>query len=66
MEKKHPDDRDTGNPEKFNLISNGYKTLADPEKRAAYDANYEEVKTSHWKALSKVTSSNGYETDKQI
>ena len=32
--KCHPDNRETGNPEKFNLITGAYRTLSDPEKRA--------------------------------
>jgi hypothetical protein len=39
--KYHPDNQATGNAEKFNLLTTAYKTLAHPEKRAAYDATYE-------------------------
>jgi len=64
--KCHPDNKATGNPEKFNLLTKAYRTLSNPEKRAAYDANYEEVKNYQWKAFSKASSSEGFETDKQI
>lgn len=64
--KCHPDNKGTGNSEKFNLITSAYKILSDPEKRAAYDANYEEAKTHQWKAFSEAPSSEGYETDNQI
>ena len=64
--KCHPDNRDTGNPEKFNLLTEAHKVISNPEKRAAYDANYEEAKGRQWKEFSRISSSDGFETDKQI
>jgi hypothetical protein len=37
----HPDNLHTGDPEKFLRLTQAYQTLADPEKRAAYDARYQ-------------------------
>jgi curved DNA-binding protein CbpA len=34
----HPDNTSTGSDEKFKLLSNAYRALCVPEKRAAYDA----------------------------
>ncbi len=34
----HPDNRDTGDAEKFFLLKQAYEVLSDPERRAAYDA----------------------------
>lgn len=64
--KCHPDNKATGSAEKFNLLTEAYKVLSNPEKRAAYDANYEEIKNRQWKEFSSISSSDGYETDKQI
>jgi curved DNA-binding protein CbpA len=64
--KYHPDNKATGNFEKFELITRAYKTLSNPKKRAGYDANYEENKNHQWKAMSKASSSEGFETDGQI
>jgi curved DNA-binding protein len=34
----HPDNRDTGDAEKFFLLNQAYEVLSNPESRAAYDA----------------------------
>ena len=34
----HPDNAETGNSEKFIRLSEAYRILSDPEKRARYDA----------------------------
>ena len=45
----HPDNSISGDTEKFNVIAEAYSLLSDPEKRAAYDANYEEEKIRQYK-----------------
>src|SRR6201994_715174 len=37
----HPDNPDTGDPEKFFLLKTAYDVLADPERRSEYDRDYE-------------------------
>lgn len=34
----HPDNHETGDPEKFLLLNRAYEVLSDPERRARYDA----------------------------
>jgi DnaJ domain len=34
----HPDNRETGDPEKFLLLNQAYEVLSDPERRARYDS----------------------------
>ena len=37
----HPDNPESGDPEKFFLLKAAYDVLSDPHRRAAYDAEYE-------------------------
>ena len=40
----HPDNLDTGNAEKFRLISDAYQVLSDPQRRASYDREHREAR----------------------
>jgi curved DNA-binding protein CbpA len=40
----HPDNLDSGNPEKFRLIAEAYDVLNDPDRRAAYDREHREAR----------------------
>ena len=62
----HPDNRSTGNSDKFSIISTAYKVLSDPEKRAAFDAKYENSRNQKLMTLSKEFSSEGFENDQHI
>jgi curved DNA-binding protein CbpA len=43
----HPDNKETGDAAAFRLISDAYQALADPQKRAEYDAQY---RNSHYQS----------------
>ena len=62
----HPDNRVTGDSEKFRIITSAYKVLSDAEKRAAFDAIYENVRNQQLKALSKVSLSESFENDQHV
>ena len=62
----HPDNRVTGDSEKFRIITSAYKVLSDAEKRAAFDAIYENARNQQLKALSKVSPSEDFENDQHI
>jgi len=50
--KWHPDNALTGDSVKFNIINAAYGVLSHPEKRAAYDAGYENRKNKQLGVLS--------------
>jgi curved DNA-binding protein len=64
--KYHPDNKATGNIDKFEILTGAYKILSNTEKRAAFDANYEAGKTQQWRAISRAYTSKGFESDRHI
>ena len=62
----HPDNANTNDREKFDLISEAHETLSDPAKRAAYDAGYDQQKTIQWQKYYQPTSPDNVEDETQI
>jgi curved DNA-binding protein CbpA len=48
----HPDNQQTGDDSRFQLIHSAYLTLSDPELRAQYDVGYHETRRNRWRAFS--------------
>jgi len=49
--KYHPDSAAGGDEEKFKCVSDAFRVLSDPVKRAGYDANYERRRTERLHVL---------------
>jgi len=62
----HPDNAETGDSEKFNVLYKAYQILSDPEKRAAFDAKYEQLREDRWKIVEEASQSDGFENDERI
>ena len=62
----HPDNRDTGDAQKFDELVKAYRALSDPERRADYDAKYEAGNSHHWNNYSHAAPSKGTEEDREI
>jgi curved DNA-binding protein CbpA len=62
----HPDNEVTGDTAKFTVITDAHRVLSDPEKRAAYDAEYKGARARQWEALARFSSSDGFANDKKI
>src|SRR5579871_2242430 len=45
----HPDNTVTGDENKFRELTDAYKVLSDPEKRAAYDVNLQSYRQERWR-----------------
>lgn len=62
----HPDNGESGDAERFTEIMEAYRTLADPEARASYDARYNEVQRQHWEIFDQETATDDVDADRRI
>jgi len=62
----HPDNPVSGDSEKFDAITVAFRTISNPEKRAAYDAGYEQAKVQRLKAAAATSAGNGSSEDNHI
>ncbi|MCZ6872950.1 MAG: J domain-containing protein [bacterium] len=62
----HPDNPQTGDNDKFNLLVKAHTTLSNPELRAAYDVQYQQSREQQWQLVSDAAGSQGFEDDYMI
>jgi curved DNA-binding protein len=46
----HPDNKETGNAERFRVLRDAYDVLSDPERRAQHDVSYQARRQQRWRA----------------
>jgi curved DNA-binding protein CbpA len=62
----HPDNVESGNPERFNLLVAAFRVLSDPEERARYDAIYESEREHRWRIFDQASAENDVAGDRQL
>ena len=63
----HPDNRETGNDARFREITDAYHILSTPEKRAQYDATYQQRRKDRWRIVSAgAQSENDFEMEQIV
>jgi curved DNA-binding protein len=62
----HPDNKNTGDADKFDELTKAYRALFDPEKRAGYDAKYDGENARQWSVFFQGSPSEGAEEDQRI
>jgi curved DNA-binding protein len=60
----HPDNRETGNEEKFKQLTMAYRMLSDPEQRAAYDLQHRATRRQQWKIFDQPNAADGVEGER--
>jgi hypothetical protein len=66
VKRYHPDNRETGNAEKFRQVVKAHRVLSDPEGRAAYDVHYDENRALVLKIFKDASQPDGYDGDRRI
>jgi curved DNA-binding protein CbpA len=62
----HPDNRDTGDRLRFDVILEAYNRLKDPIKRAQYDIQHKNHSALRWRLAEEASDSKGIERDVDI
>jgi hypothetical protein len=62
----HPDNPDTGDSNAFQAVLQAHQVLSDPERRAAYDLEYQASKSLRWKIFHKPSGAEGVAAEKSM
>jgi curved DNA-binding protein CbpA len=63
----HPDNKDTGNEAQFRQLSEAYRVLSDPERRAQYDIRHAAERQARWRLVANGTqAANDFEVEQLI
>jgi len=62
----HPDNRDTGNAERFAELVEAYRVLSDASARAKYDLTYDKIREGRWRLFSEESVTSDIGTDSRI
>jgi len=62
----HPDNQVSGDAVRFAEVLEAFTVLSDPEKRAAYDVQYDENRSATWKIFDQTSAGDGRAEDRQL
>jgi curved DNA-binding protein CbpA len=62
----HPDNTDSGNPDRFRDLVAAFEVLSDPEQRARYDVAYAERLERTWRVFDQESALNDVAADRHI
>jgi len=62
----HPDNTDSGDPERFKVVMEAFRVLSHPKLRAKYDTAYEQVRETRWRIFDQETSANDVAADRRV
>jgi curved DNA-binding protein CbpA len=63
----HPDNKETGNADRFRALHEAYSVLSVPEKRAQYDVHHQALRQERWRFVaSAATADNELEMEQQL
>jgi len=61
----HPDNGETGDAEAFRLLTEAYRTLSDPQTRAAFDVEHRDARRLQWRIFDQTSSAQGVEAERR-
>lgn len=63
--KFHPDNKESGDIERFHQIVEAHRTLSNPESRAGYDLKYQDYWNAKWKVASEASKRTAFGNDQE-
>jgi curved DNA-binding protein CbpA len=62
----HPDNKETGNADRFRALHEAYSVLSVPDKRAQYDVHHQALRAERWRFAASVKSNDDFEIEQQV
>ena len=62
----HPDNRDSGDANKFSELVEANDVLSDASKRAEYDVSYERIRESRWRIFNQDSATSDIASDARV
>lgn len=62
----HPDNKETGNADRFRALHEAYSVLSVPEKRAQYDVHHQALRQERWRFAASVKSNDDFDIEHQV
>ena len=62
----HPDNKDSGNAERFAELVDAYRVLSDAVQRAEYDVGYERIRETRWRIFGQESAIDEISNDQRI
>jgi len=62
----HPDNKESGDAERFRSLHEAYSVLSVPEKRAQYDVHHQALRQERWRFAAQTKGSDDFEMEQQM
>jgi len=62
----HPDNKETGDADRFRALHEAYSILSVPERRAQYDVNHQKLRQERWRFTASVKGASDFEVEQQL
>jgi curved DNA-binding protein len=62
----HPDNKETGDADRFRALHDAYSVLSVPERRAQYDVHHQALRQERWRFAASVKGNDDIENEQQV
>src|SRR5436190_15398190 len=62
----HPDNKESGDADRFRALHDAYSVLSVPERRAQYDVHHQALRQERWRFAASATGASDFEIEQQL